>query len=40
VFDDVTFGSSVVGTPEPSSLFLLGSGVLGVAGAVRRKLMR
>ena len=40
VFDDVTFGSSHVGTPEPSSLLLLGSGVLGLAGMVRRKLMR
>ena len=39
VFDDVTFGSSQVGTPEPSSLLLLGSGVLGLAGVVRRKLM-
>lgn len=39
VFDDVTFGSSQVGTPEPSSLVLLGSGVLGLAGMIRRKLM-
>ncbi len=40
VFDDVTFGSSTVGgVPEPSSLILLGSGVLGLAGLVRRKLM-
>jgi hypothetical protein len=40
VFDDVTFGSSQVGTPEPSSLLLLGSGVLGLAGMVRRRVMR
>ncbi len=40
IFDDVTFGSSQVGTPEPSSLLLMGSGVLGLAGIVRRKLRR
>ena len=40
VFDDVTFGSATPGnTPEPSSLILLGSGALGLAGVVRRKLM-
>jgi hypothetical protein len=36
--DGVTTGSSL--TPEPSSLLPLGSGLLGVAGVVRRKLGR
>jgi hypothetical protein len=40
VFDDVTFGSSTPGVPEPSSLLLLGSGALGLAGVIRRKLMK
>lgn len=38
-FSGVTIGSNVVGTPEPGSLVLLGSGVLGLAGLVRRKLL-
>jgi len=27
-------------TPEPSSILLLGSGILGIAGVLRRKLTR
>jgi hypothetical protein len=34
---DVGTGTS---TPEPSSLLLMGSGILGLAGVARRKLMR
>jgi PEP-CTERM motif len=38
-FSGVTIGSNVVGTPEPGSLVLLGSGMLGLAGLLRRKLL-
>jgi hypothetical protein len=33
-------GSPVSSTPEPSTLLMLGSGVLGVAGVLRRRLTR
>jgi hypothetical protein len=32
-------GTSVTGTPEPSTLIMLGTGVLGLAGTIRRKLL-
>lgn len=39
VFDDVTFGSATPGnTPEPGTLVMFGSGVIGLAGMLRRKL--
>lgn len=39
-FADITLGASSVPnpTPEPNSLLLLGSGVLGLGGVIRRKL--
>lgn len=38
VFDDVTFGSATPGsTPEPGTIIMFGSGVIGMAGLLRRK---
>ncbi len=37
-FADITLGSPNPGTPEPSTLIMFGSGVLGLAGVIRRKL--
>jgi hypothetical protein len=38
--DDVSYSSSSTTTPEPSSLMLLGSGVVGLASMLRRKMMQ
>ncbi len=35
----LTLGNSTLGTPEPSSLMLLGTGLVGIGGFVRRKLI-
>jgi hypothetical protein len=37
-FSNVTLGSPNPGTPEPGKLVMFGSGVLGLAGVIRRKL--
>ena len=40
MYMDLTFGAQVNDTPEPGSLILLGTGLLGMAGMLRRKLRR
>jgi hypothetical protein len=37
VFDDLTFGRSTPGTPEPASLLLVTSGLVGIAAKLRRQ---
>ena len=37
-FSNVTLGSPNPGTPEPGTLIMFGSGALGLAGVIRRKL--
>ena len=39
-FFDVNMQGSLVGTPEPESLFLLGSGLIGLAGFARLRLRK
>ncbi|MGD0682168.1 MAG: PEP-CTERM sorting domain-containing protein [Terracidiphilus sp.] len=39
-YEDVTFDAQVNDTPEPGSMLLFGSGLLGMAGMLRRKFRR
>ncbi|MBZ5647756.1 MAG: PEP-CTERM sorting domain-containing protein [Acidobacteriia bacterium] len=36
-FDNITLGSDIPGVPEPASMVLLGTGLLGIARKIRRK---
>ncbi len=38
VMDDVTYGSGGNNVPEPASLFLMGSGLLGLGGLARKRM--
>jgi hypothetical protein len=40
MYEDVTFDAQVNDTPEPGSLLLFGTGLLGMAGLLRHKLRR
>jgi hypothetical protein len=40
MYEDITFDAQVNDTPEPNTLLLFGSGLLGMAGMLRRKLRR
>ena len=39
-FDNLTYGDTATPVPEPASMFLFGTGLVGMAGAIRRKLRR
>jgi hypothetical protein len=40
MYEDITFDAQVNDTPEPGSLLLFGTGLLGMAGLLRHKLRR